>query len=81
MQLEARSMSASSQLRSMFPSPELRANLTVVAGEAIFASVEAAVVTAAAIAVVKDLPRQRFLRAGVNCGRNQHDWVRWCEIS
>jgi hypothetical protein len=57
----------------LLPSPDLRANLTVVAGEAIFASVDAAVVTAIAIAVVKDLPRQRFLRAGVNCGRSQHD--------
>ena len=49
-----------------------QSTFTVVAGEAIFASVDAAVVADDAIGVVKDLSRQRFLRAGINCGRDQH---------
>ena len=55
----------------MLPSPDLRANLTVVAGETYFASVDAAVVADDAVGVMKDLSRQRFLRTGINGGRNQ----------
>jgi len=56
----------------LLPSPDLRVDLPVVAGDAVFAGVDASVVAKYAIGIVKDLAPWRFLRPGIKCGRDQH---------